>query len=75
MPILDENSRKITTIVFDKTGTLTEGKFGVTSVTPFNTKFDKKKIIQDCNYPDFYLPQIPKWLHPLPYSRHQEKVG
>lgn len=41
-----ENSRRITTIVFDKTGTLTEGKLGVTSVTPFNTNFDKKKIIQ-----------------------------
>ena len=41
-----ENARKITTIVFDKTGTLTEGKFGVSSTSVMDKKYDEKKIIQ-----------------------------
>lgn len=41
-----ENSRKITTIVFDKTGTLTQGKFGVSSISIVDNKYDEKKLIQ-----------------------------
>ncbi|MGB6607570.1 MAG: copper-translocating P-type ATPase [Atribacterota bacterium] len=41
-----ENARKITTMVFDKTGTLTEGKFGVSSTSVMDKKYDEKKIIQ-----------------------------